>query len=418
METNTIILIFLAASFSVFAAILIIYLRKIPYDISRSISRPMEEILYRNEKYNRASDPEELRFLMNKLNNNIESFMSFQEKFQSYFEEDRINYKSLDKFQMRIMNYFDENRHNINEQKEFVFIVKNLEEKLMNINYQFENKFDKMLHQNSSGSNPQIISKIEKLNSQLSTQLEKTEQLLSLQQKPFPNEEFAKDLAKKISSEYSHSIKTPLSSVSTAISNLSNNIIPIIKSNKDNIKDSEVLISMLENAKTSIEYIYKIIERGAGFLPGKIEEFKLNDTIRKAIRINREASGINPKIELKLTEFKEFKLNWFSVFISLIQVLENAFEAIKEVKDGVIEIETKQIDSTNSVEIIISNNGKQIKKADLDKIFLQDFSTKGVGRGLGLSIAQRNLDEIKGKIELIESKELTRFRIVFPINNI
>jgi signal transduction histidine kinase len=416
METNTIILIFLATSFTVFAAILVIYLRKIPYDISRPISRVMEEMMYRNDKYSRSSDPEELRYLMNKLTNNIESFMSFQDKFQSYLEEDRMNSKSLEKFQMRIMNYFEENKMNINEQKEFVYVVRNLEEKLMSTNYQLENKFDKMLHQNTGKTNPQVIAKIEKLNSQVSAQLEKTEKLLSLQQKPFPKEEFAQDLAKKISSEYSHSIKTPLSSVNTAVSNLSKSILPIIKSNKDNIKDSDVLISMLENAQTSIDYIYKIIERGAGFLPGKVEEFKLNDTIRKAIRINREASGINPKIDLNLADIKEFKLNWFSVFISLIQILENSFEAIKEVKDGSIQINSVLKEATNTIEITISNNGKRIKKTDFDNIFLPEFSTKGEGRGLGLCIAQRNIEEIQGKIELVESADLTSFRIVFPFN--
>ncbi len=416
METNTIILIFLAVSFTVFAAILVIYLRKIPYDISRPISRVMEEMIYRNEKFSKSSDPDELRYLMNKLTNNIESFMSFQDKFQSYLEEDRMNSKSLDKFQMRIMNYIEENRINVNEQKEFVYIVKSLEEKLMNINYQFENKFDKMLHQNTGKTNPQVIARIEKLNSQVSSQLEKTEKLISLQQKPFPKEEFAHDLAKKISSEYSHSIKTPLSSVNTAISNLSKSILPIIKSNKDIIKDSDVLVSMLENAETSIDYIYKIIERGAGFLPGKVEEFKLNDTIRKAIRIIREASGISPKIDLNLAEIKEFKLNWFSVFISLIQTLENSFEAIKDVKDSCIKIQTELKKETNTIEITISNNGKRIKKTDFDKIFLPDFSTKGAGRGLGLCIAKRNIEEIQGKIELVDSSDLTSFRIVFPIN--
>lgn len=220
---------------------------------------------------------------------------------------------------------------------------------------------------------------------------------------------------KEVSSEFSHSIKTPLASIESAISNLNERLPDLLKESKATPDgSSEVLLSFLENASLSLDYIKKILQRGAGFFPGEAEKFSIEPIIRKAIRITREAtkSPIEVSVSLGVPEVKYY---WLNLLIPIIQVLENAFEAL-DVSDnnGKIDILCRYNNAGDGVEILISNNGEPIPSNIQSNIFEPTFSTKGEQRGAGLAIAKRCLETVNGKIELVQSDdEKTIFRILF-----
>lgn len=68
------------------------------------------------------------------------------------------------------------------------------------------------------------------------------------------------------------------------------------------------------------------------------------------------------------------------------------------------------------VNVFVKNNGEPIPKAIQDKIFEQDFTTKPKGNGIGLAMCKKQMQLIKGDINLVHSNNIeTLFEIVLPV---
>lgn len=91
----------------------------------------------------------------------------------------------------------------------------------------------------------------------------------------------------------------------------------------------------------------------------------------------------------------------------LLNILNNAFDAIKMVENGEVFIQANK--SEEFCEIKISNNGPQIELKDRENIFLPFFTTKGkTGTGLGLKIS-RDLARANNGELFISQKPETEF---------
>ncbi|TPV32761.1 GHKL domain-containing protein [Paucihalobacter ruber] len=100
----------------------------------------------------------------------------------------------------------------------------------------------------------------------------------------------------------------------------------------------------------------------------------------------------------------------------LLNLINNTFQAVKEVENPKVVVATKHID--NTVQITVSDNGPGIPEAIKDKIFQPFFTTKptGQGTGLGLSLSYDIVKAHGGSIK-IESNENegATFTIELPI---
>ena len=101
------------------------------------------------------------------------------------------------------------------------------------------------------------------------------------------------------------------------------------------------------------------------------------------------------------------------VFLNL---LLNAVDAISSGSEeqGIITVQSRQ-SSKESVEIIISDNGKGIDSQSLGEIFKPFFTTKHQGTGLGLAITKRLVEQHKGG-SIIASNNPEGKGITFTIN--
>ena len=98
------------------------------------------------------------------------------------------------------------------------------------------------------------------------------------------------------------------------------------------------------------------------------------------------------------------------VFTNLIN---NAFEAIENVKDGWISIEVETLDNQHLIKI--SDNGYGIPDEISSRIFQPSFTTKSGGMGLGLAIVKSIIHNAGGKISFTSEKGTgTTFTLVFP----
>lgn len=147
-------------------------------------------------------------------------------------------------------------------------------------------------------------------------------------------------------------------------------------------------------------------------------DVSVNDIIESSIRMASVNCEINPKLREIVFKFtrnlnSDVKINANPREIREV-ILNILLNAIYELKcNGEVVIETKRLDG--EILIVISDNGKGMDKATIEKIFDPYFTTKGdKGTGLGLSISKDIIESNGGRIE-VESEENkgTTFKIYF-----
>jgi len=99
----------------------------------------------------------------------------------------------------------------------------------------------------------------------------------------------------------------------------------------------------------------------------------------------------------------------------ILNLINNAFQALDNKKDGKVTIQTEKL--TDSIRISIIDNGKGIPDAIKNKIFQPFFTTKatGQGTGLGLSLAYDIVNSYGGEIVVNSTLDSgTEFIILLP----
>jgi len=93
----------------------------------------------------------------------------------------------------------------------------------------------------------------------------------------------------------------------------------------------------------------------------------------------------------------------------------NAIDAVED--NGVLTIYTEK--KNNCVAIVFRDSGSGISKGDIEKIFYPFFTTKDSGTGLGLSTAQKIVEEHGGKINALSDGEGagTTVSVTLPCHN-
>jgi len=97
---------------------------------------------------------------------------------------------------------------------------------------------------------------------------------------------------------------------------------------------------------------------------------------------------------------------------ALGHVVDNAIEAMP--KGGVLRLATAAVED-GAVKIMVGDTGVGIAPEYLEKIFEPFYSRDGAGRGLGLSVAHRIVEDHGGRIE-VDSRpgQGTTFELIFP----
>jgi signal transduction histidine kinase len=128
------------------------------------------------------------------------------------------------------------------------------------------------------------------------------------------------------------------------------------------------------------------------------------------------APGKPRKIELEkdfgldLPEITADPMQLKQVFMNL---LLNAVDAMPE--GGRLVLKTAYDQTARAIKIALSDTGKGIDAAALDKIFQPFFTTKSKGTGLGLAISKRLIEDHGGKIGIESVKGAgSTFRINLP----
>ena len=216
-------------------------------------------------------------------------------------------------------------------------------------------------------------------------------------------------------SNIAHELNQPLS----AIINYSNGCIHKLKKMQGTAKISEAIKQVVNQAERAASIIANV-KRLLCKTDSNHIETDINEMIRGVIKLlDLEISSNQIDIHLKLGEIPTIMLNKVQIEQVLINMADNAIDALANIKHRSREITFQTLKTDNKVEIIISDTGCGIPPSVQKNIFKPYITTKDDGMGMGLAICESILQDHHGSIELCSSTEYgTQYVITLPISDV
>lgn len=210
---------------------------------------------------------------------------------------------------------------------------------------------------------------------------------------------------KEMAKQVAHEIKNPLTPMKLAVQQL---MISYKDKNKnfDGIfnKVSATLLNQIE----SLSQIATEFSRFARMPNYKMEELDLLPVLHDIINL-----FIEEKIDIKISSPVDslvIEADKVQLRRLLINLIRNSIQA----QAGEINITVKSL--KKQARVLIRDNGNGIPEQFRDRIFEANFTTKEKGMGIGLKLAKRFMESIRGDIVLVSSSdEGTEFEITIPV---
>jgi two-component system, NtrC family, nitrogen regulation sensor histidine kinase NtrY len=207
---------------------------------------------------------------------------------------------------------------------------------------------------------------------------------------------------KEIAKQVAHEIKNPLTPMRLKIQQMQRKHVP-------DTKEYETLTSLL----TQVDTLSQIAESFSAFaeMPApNNQEFDLARLTRQVVGLYQSEHVV---IDLKLEDECFIDADKDILRRILNNIVLNAIQSVEE-KKAVIGVELKV--KSNKCLLSVSDNGRGVPDKLKDKIFLNYFSTKSTGSGIGLALAKKGIENAGGNI-WYDSKngEGTTFFISLPL---
>lgn len=185
---------------------------------------------------------------------------------------------------------------------------------------------------------------------------------------------------------------------------------------RKNLAKSGIENSSINNAIDCIQQSVKIIESNLLDLKSiNRDNFKIIDfesiiirgvELSKAYIIDKEI-----EVEVFIKNTANIRVDESRFLAVLVNIIKNGIEAIQ--LKGKIEVLAEIKNGTGIIRI--SNDGKCIPKDKQSRLFMQGYTTKDTGCGLGLWICKKYLEEQDSTLKLLRStKKQTTFEITVP----
>ena len=224
----------------------------------------------------------------------------------------------------------------------------------------------------------------------------------------------------RLASGVAHEINNPLAIINEKAGLMKD----ILEVSGDMQQNREKFLGLLGSIFDSVNRCRKITQRLLGFsrrMEVSHELIDINDTIKEVIGfLEKEILYRNIQLDLNLEEdlpkILSDKGQLQQVFLNIIN---NALDALREVKEGSIKIFTASGDQ-RTVRVVIGDNGHGIPREKLKHIFEPFYTTKekGKGTGLGLFISYGIIRRLGGSVSVeSEVNKGTTFTIEIPIKS-
>jgi signal transduction histidine kinase len=216
----------------------------------------------------------------------------------------------------------------------------------------------------------------------------------------------------RLSAGIIHEINNPLNYATQALY--------LLRAKKDRLpeEDRAKFIETVSDIAEGMDRVQRIVSDLRTFTHpksgGGLDLVEVNDVVSYALRFLGHELGDGVKVEVCVPEGQRILADRNKLIHIFVNLIQNSADALKE-KDFNGEkpfLSIKSRSEDGKVFIHVRDNGVGIAPADLDKIYDPFFTTKDVGKGmgLGLSICFRILQEQGGRISVKSVKgEFTEF---------
>lgn len=181
----------------------------------------------------------------------------------------------------------------------------------------------------------------------------------------------------------------------------------------DFLNHLQVVYSLIEmndykEARDYIERVYGDMKSVSQALKTKCAPV---NALLRAKLAEGQARGV--KMTANITAaWEELPLPAWEMCRVLSNLIDNALDALKETKNPEIIISLRE--DLRTFSFCVENNGPMIPLESQKKIFEAGVSTKGEGRGMGLSIARETLRAVQGDLTLSSDARRTAFSGFIP----
>jgi CheY-like chemotaxis protein len=131
---------------------------------------------------------------------------------------------------------------------------------------------------------------------------------------------------------------------------------------------------------------------------GRVKIEELEENLHKIVEdLKKDYPKVIFEINCSFPSENNKYMKYASATVLIVcELIDNAIEAING--EGKIEINISLLESSGKLNIFVHDSGDGIKNEFINKVFNEGFSTRGQGRGLGLSLIQETVNLHYGKI--------------------
>jgi len=202
-----------------------------------------------------------------------------------------------------------------------------------------------------------------------------------------------------------HEIRNPLAGIAGVIEIVGRDL-PSTSPARAVVKDVRLEITRISRTLTDL------LETARPRRP-EVRRSNLNTTVEHAVMLARQQVLSKPiKIELqKEPDLPEVEHDSGQVHQVLLSLLLNAVQAM----DGAGTVRVEIGSQKSYASVVVSDTGRGISPQNLPNIFRPFYTTRGDGTGLGLSLAQRIVEDHHGRIEVSSVVgHGSRFTVLLP----
>ena len=211
---------------------------------------------------------------------------------------------------------------------------------------------------------------------------------------------------REMAKQVAHEIKNPLTPMRLTVQSFERRFDPTAVDNKEKLKEySETLIQQID----MLSAIASAFSDFAQMPTKNKEQLEIVSIIKKSLDIySKEQIEFSSDKETIYIEFDKNQL--IRIVTNLMQ---NAIQATEEIIDSKIYL--KLVETIDTLEIYVEDNGKGISKELHELVFEPKFTTKSSGMGLGLPMIKKIIESYGGSLTFSsEVGKGTKFKVVLP----
>ncbi|MBN2102967.1 GAF domain-containing protein [bacterium] len=215
----------------------------------------------------------------------------------------------------------------------------------------------------------------------------------------------------ELSAGIAHEIRNPLVALKTSVG--------LLQDESQLSDEGQQLLCVVKEETDQMAAIIEDFLQFARPRPPSFEEVEINQVIRDVVKRYKEVNN-NKKVkwvENLNDDLPKLWLDRYQIQQVFTNLVLNSLDAMES--GGTLQVSSNKrtdVDSSDQIQIVVSDTGIGIHSDHLKKIFQPFYSTKEKGTGMGLAICRRIIDQHGGDIQVeSESGKGTSFSVILPI---